>query len=123
MLPPSRHKSKKQIEPVVARSSSWVRAPDSGMLRAMVALGSRVKKGTLLGMVADPFGETEVTITSTFNGIVIGRTNLPLVNEGDALFHIARFEHVQEAASKVDEFHEEHSPELMPSPHSESPII
>ena len=123
MLPPSRSKSKKQIEPVVARSSSWVRAPDSGMLRAMVALGSRVKKGTLLGMVADPFGETEIAVTSTYNGIVIGRTNLPLVNEGDALFHIARFEHVGEAASKVDEFHEEHSPELMPSPHPESPII
>ncbi len=123
MLPPSRSKSKKHIEPVVARSSSWVRAPDSGILRAMVALGSRVKKNTLLGVVADPFGETETTITSTFNGIVIGRTNLPLVNEGDALFHIARFEHVAEAANKVDEFQEEHSPELMPSPHPESPII
>lgn len=123
MLPASRSKSKKHIEPVVARSSSWVRAPESGILRAMVALGSRVKKGTLLGVVADPFGETEASITATFSGIVIGRTNLPLVNEGDALFHIARFEHVAEAANKVDDFHEEHSPELKPSPHPESPII
>ena len=123
MLPPSRSKPKKQTDPVVARSSSWVRAPDSGILRAMVALGSRVKKDTLLGMVADPFGEREARITSTFSGIVIGRTNLPLVNEGDALFHIARFEHVHEAAIKVDEFHEEHSHELVPSPHPESPII
>ncbi len=123
MLPPSRSKSKKQVEPVVARSSSWVRAPDSGILRAMVPLGSRVKKDTLLGMVADPFGESEASVISSFNGIVIGRTNLPLVNEGDALFHIARFEHVLEAANKVDEFNEEHSHELKPSPHPESPII
>jgi predicted deacylase len=123
MLPPSRSKSKKHIEPVVARSSSWVRAPDSGILRAMVPLGSRVKKDTLLGVVADPFGETETKITSAYNGIVIGRTNLPLVNEGDALFHIARFEHVHEAAIKVDDFQEQHSHELMPSPHPESPII
>ena len=123
MLPATRSKKSKQIEPVVARSSSWVRAPDSGILRAMVALGSRVKKDTLLGMVADPFGATEVAITSTYNGIVIGRTNLPLVNEGDALYHIARFEHVVEAANKVDDFNEEHSPELMPFPHPESPII
>jgi hypothetical protein len=93
------------------------------MLRAMVALGSRVKKDSLLGMIADPFGETEVAVTSSYNGIVIGRTNLPLVNEGDALFHIARFERVIEAAHKVDEFNEEHSPELISSPNPESPII
>ena len=123
MLPAVRSKSAKRIEPVVARSSSWVRAPDSGILRAMVPLGSRVKKDTLLGMVADPFGETEITVTSAYNGIVIGRTNLPLVNEGDALFHIARFERVIEAAHKVDEFNEEHSPELISSPNSESPIF
>jgi predicted deacylase len=123
MLPASRRKTRQGIEPVVARSSSWVRASDSGILRAMVALGSRVKKGTLLGVVSDPFGESESNITSAYNGIVIGRTNLPLVNEGDALFHIARFEHVSEAASKVEEFNEKHTPELIPFPHSESPII
>jgi len=122
MLPPSRRKAK-HIEPVVARSSSWVRAPDSGILRAMVPLGGRVKKDTLLGVVADPIGENDVNITSAFSGIVIGRTNLPLVNEGDALYHIARFEDIKEIESKVDEFQEEHSPDLIPSPHSESPII
>ena len=123
MLPPTRSKSKKHIEPVVARSSSWVRAPDSGILRTMVALGSRVKKNTLLGMVADPFGDAETSISSTCSGIVIGRTNLPLVNEGDALFHVARFEHVDDAADKLEEFNEEHEPEMKSSPHPESPII
>jgi len=123
MLPASRAKAKTQTEPVVARSSSWVRAPGSGILRAMVPLGGRVKKATLLGIVADPFGEKEVEISSTFSGIVIGRTNLPLVNEGDALFHIARFEDIQEIEARVDEFHEEHSPEPISAPHSESPII
>ncbi|MES9860293.1 MAG: succinylglutamate desuccinylase/aspartoacylase family protein, partial [Candidatus Thiodiazotropha sp. 4PDIVS1] len=91
MLPATRRKSQKQIDPVVARSSSWVRAPDSGVLRAMVPLGGRVKKGTLLGVVADPFGESEFQLNSPFSGIIIGRSNLPLVNEGDALYHIARF--------------------------------
>ena len=123
MLPASRGKTKKQIEPVVARSSSWVRASESGILRAMVPLGARVKKNTLLGIVADPFGETEAKILSQFSGIVIGRTNLPLANEGDALYHIARFEDIEEIEAKVDEFQEEHLPELIPSPKSESPII
>ncbi len=27
-----------------------------------------------------------------FTGVVIGRNNLPVVTEGDALFHVARFE-------------------------------
>jgi len=123
MLPPSRNKPKKLKVPVVARSSSWARAPDSGILRAMVPLGARVKKNTLLGVVADPFGEIQANVVSAFNGIVIGRTNLPLVNEGDALYHIARFEDIHEIEAKVDEFQEEHSHELLPFPNSESPII
>ena len=123
MLPPSRSTRKRQIEPVVARSSYWVRAPDSGILRAMIPLGARVKKNTLLGVVADPFGETEANVQAQYSGIVIGKTNLPLVNEGDALYHIARFEDIEEIEAKVDEFQEEHSPELIPSPRPESPII
>ena len=122
MIQPSRSK-KKIRDPMVARSSAWVRAPDSGILRAMVPLGSRVKKGTLLGIVADPFGKREEELLSTFSGIVIGRTNLPLVNEGDALYHIARFEDISEIEAKVDDFHDEHTPEPVPFPTSESPII
>ena len=123
MLPASRSRSKKTIESVVARSSVWIRATDSGIFRAMVPLGGRVKKDTLLGVVADPFGAEDVKIMTPFSGIVIGRTNLPLVNEGDALYHIARFEDIHAVEAKVDEFQDEYSPELMPSIHPESPII
>lgn len=123
MLPPSRKPPKKTIEPVVARSSTWVRSPDSGILRAMIPLGARVKKDTLLGVVADPFGEKEVTINTPCSGIVIGRTNLPLVNEGDALYHIAQFEDIKGIAAKVDNFQEEHTPEVIPFPDPDSPII
>ena len=123
MLPLSKRQSKKHIEPVVAHSSGWVRANDSGILRAMIPLGARVKKDTLLGVIADPFGEKEVNVTSSYNGIVIGRTNLPLVNEGDALYHIARFEDIQEVEAKVDDFQEEHLPEETTFPDPESPII
>lgn len=122
MLTPLKRKSRKHIDPVIARSSSWVRAPESGILRALVPLGGRVKKGTLLGVVADPFGEQEFEVNASYSGIVIGRTNLPLVNEGDALYHIARFGDIEEVEAKVDEFQEEHSTELPPSPDAESPI-
>lgn len=77
-------------EPVMVRSSSWVRAPESGILRSTSALGTWVKRGDRLGVVADPFGERESEIQAPYAGVVIGRTHLPLVNEGDALFHMAR---------------------------------
>lgn len=106
MLPTSKSQSKRH-EPFVARSSSWERAPESGILRSIAALGARVKKGDLLGVISDPsdlFDRTEYPVIAQCSGLVIGRTNIPLVNEGDALFHIARFEDNREAAASVEVF-------------------
>ena len=123
MLPKKRTKKKVAVEPVIARSTAWIRAGESGIFRAMVPLGGRVKKSALLGIVADPFGERELQVTAPFSGIVIGRTNLPLINEGDALYHVARFSDIDEVEAKVDEFHEEHAPEPVARPTPEGPII
>lgn len=90
MLPAAAVHSQSRFEPVVARSSAWVRAPISGILRAVAPLGARLAKNGLLGVIADPIGKQETEIRAPADGIVIGRTNLPLINEGDALFHIAR---------------------------------
>lgn len=77
--------------PVVSDQTSWVRAPESGILRTIVPLGAKVQTGEVIAMVADPLGTTETIITAPDAGMVIGRTNLPLVYEGDATFHIARY--------------------------------
>jgi hypothetical protein len=77
-------------EPFLAESSTWVRAPSSGFLINRTGLGSYVEEGQPLGTVADPFGEGESTVASTADGVVIGHNRLPLVNEGDALWHVAR---------------------------------
>lgn len=92
MLPARRKSQKAPPKPFLAHSSTWVRAPGSGIFRAQEALGARVKQGQELGSVSDPFGEREEAIVATANGIIIGRSNLPLVHEGEALFHIGRFE-------------------------------
>ena len=68
------------------------------------ALGAQVREGSCLGFVSDAFGDAEVEVSSPSNGIVIGRTNLPLVHEGDALFHIARVEGTQVVAETLDAF-------------------
>ncbi|HKJ88414.1 MAG TPA: succinylglutamate desuccinylase/aspartoacylase family protein, partial [Gammaproteobacteria bacterium] len=106
MLRPSRRK-RPLPEPYVARSSTWVRAPQSGFLRTTTALGALVKKGDRLGVVSDPFGEQEVGVTALGDGIVVGRTHLPLVNEGDGLFHVARFEAAHEVAAELEAFQSE----------------
>lgn len=106
MLPPSKRKhTRKLFDPVIARSSTWVRAPVSGIFRVTAALGARVHKDSILGVIADPFGEKETQVTASAGGVIIGRLNLPLVNEGDALFHIARFEKADKVAARVEEFH------------------
>ncbi len=107
MLPRS-SRPRHRVEPFVARSSSWTRAPESGIMRTRKALGALVKKDEPLALIADPFGENETPVLAHQDGIVIGRTNLPLVNAGDALFHIARFSKPSHVASQVEAFHESH---------------
>jgi predicted deacylase len=104
MLPPPERPRRKQREPLVARSSSWVRAPISGILRRTVRLGGRVKKEQPIGVISDPFGGREIPVLAPFSGVVIGCTNLPLANEGEALYHVARFHEVAEAADQVAQF-------------------
>jgi hypothetical protein len=120
MLPKAR-KRRPAPEPFVARSSLWVRAPESGILRPLCALGTRVRKGQRLGEIADPFGDAMAGVTAPSSGIVIGRLNLPLVHEGDALFHIARFEHVVEVAQRVETFQTVHTE--IDNPDGEPPIL
>lgn len=78
-------------KPYVARSSGWVRAHQSGIFRALKPLGERVDKNDPLGVISDPYGEREELVRTPAAGIIIGKNNLPLVNEGEGLYHIARF--------------------------------
>lgn len=78
---------------VTATSSRWLRAPVGGLLRSFRTIGDSVAADEVLGVVADPFGENEVEIGSAEPGVVIGRRTMPIVNEGDALFHIGFTSH------------------------------
>lgn len=109
--------------PVVARSSLWVRAHQSGVLRSLTPLGSRVAQGDRLGIITDPFRNSEDPIEAPVSGVVIGRTNLPLVTEGEALYHIARFGRPQAAARTVERFQSELDPDADLDPESGPPIV
>ncbi|WP_019557489.1 succinylglutamate desuccinylase/aspartoacylase family protein [Thiomicrorhabdus arctica] len=123
MLPKSRKLVANTKPPVIARSSAWIRAPHSGIFRSVVQDGARVIADiTLMGVVSDPFGESEMKVYSSANGIVIGQMKMPLVNEGEALFHIAQFERSSVAATSVYDFNEEMSDDsTLPYPTEDIP--
>lgn len=122
MLPRQKRKSK-SYEPLVARNSTWVRAPQSGIMRMVVPLGAQVDKGQLLGVISDPFGEREENVEAVVSGIVIGRVNIPLANEGEALFHIAHFRRADGLQDQLDSFQEEMDPSTDNHQPPEAPIV
>lgn len=106
-------KKRAERKPVIAMDTSWVRAPHSGILRSHVPLGARADKGTVLGYIADPLGESEYAVIAPASGIVIGSTNLPLVHEGNALFHLAFFtQQMDSVVNHIEEFQEQLHPEF-----------
>ena len=97
MLPGRRRESGSR-PPTVVHSSRWVRAPSSGVVRARQQIGAQIQAGDTLAVVSDPLGEAESEIRAPMDGIIVGRTNLPLVHEGDALFHIGSTQEVEREA-------------------------
>ena len=76
--------------PVLCASSQWLRAPAGGLLRTFRGDGDKVQAGDVLAVISDPFGQQEIALRALWPGIVVGRTILPVVNEGDAIYHIGR---------------------------------
>ena len=79
-----------EAQPILpVNETKWVRASRSGILRLYVDLGQKVTKKQVLGVISDAFGETNTTVNAPCAGIVIGSLQNPLVNQGDAIVHIA----------------------------------
>ncbi|MDE0064246.1 MAG: M14 family metallopeptidase [Gammaproteobacteria bacterium] len=100
MLPARRTRTARS-EPYVANSTRWIRAPTDGLFRPLVRLGAHVRVGDVLGTVSAPFSSDDDVIPAPFEGIVIGINRLPPVNEGEALFHLARFGEVSAVEEEI----------------------
>jgi predicted deacylase len=97
------------IEPLIADATTWIRSPASGILHMNVPLGARVSENKKIGEIADPFGDRETAIESPASGMVIGRLNLPLVHQGDAVIHIARIDRLAGIEPVIADFKEDMS--------------
>ncbi|WP_317128392.1 MULTISPECIES: succinylglutamate desuccinylase/aspartoacylase family protein [Hymenobacter] len=74
---------------IVCRRHTWLRAKFAGLFRSHVQNGQFLEKGEVYGSVADPYGEGTVRLETPTAGYVIGLNHMPVVNQGDALVHIA----------------------------------
>lgn len=77
------------IAPKETRQSRWVRASCAGIFHLEVELGDLVEKRAELGYITNAFGEQRVTVRASVQGLVISYTQNPLVNQGDAIIHLA----------------------------------
>lgn len=88
--------------PARSNKTQWVRSPRGGVTHRMRKSGDAVKKGDLLAAVAGLFGEEPAEIVSPTDGIIIGHATLPVVHQGDALFHIARVDHPERVGKQIE---------------------
>ncbi len=105
MLPKVSRKKARKI-PVVTKTSKWVRSSKSGMIRTVRALGDTVKENEIIAYIDDPFEDETIEILSPYDGIIIGKSEIPPAQEGDAIFHIARFTNLEVADNKIEYFSE-----------------
>lgn len=70
--------------------SNWVRAKSAGLHFADARNGAEINTKDVLGEVCDPYGTYQVKIKSPLKGHIIAVNNNPVINRGDALFHVGQ---------------------------------
>ncbi|CAH0532919.1 hypothetical protein VST7929_00768 [Vibrio stylophorae] len=105
---------KNPISPFIANRSQWLRAPVSGFIHEYVGLGAKVEAGDVLAEINSPDGSLLDQLVAQRAGIIIGKQNIPLTQEGEALFHLAYFG--EEEADEVVEHIELMQDALEPMP-------
>lgn len=75
-------------EPVVCKTSRWLRTVNGGLLENRFRLFDRVEKGQELALLHDPFGEVVDRHRSPGAGIVIGMSTNPAAVSGTRFCHL-----------------------------------
>ncbi|WP_283787264.1 succinylglutamate desuccinylase/aspartoacylase family protein [Bermanella sp. WJH001] len=111
MLNKSKAKTNSIIEPIIARQSGWIRANESGFVMHHKQLGDFVSKDEALATISDPYGQKLDDVLSNADGIIIGKQNIPLVQEGEAMYHVAYFKEPDDVVENLEIMNEELLPE------------
>jgi len=84
-----RWKLKPISQSIIVKKSKWLRASHSGMFHVRITNGEWVTKKTVLGIITDPFGSFERKIFAPFDCYIFCVNISPIVNRGDAIFHVS----------------------------------
>jgi len=104
MLPKKKNPTRREV--FISWGTQWLRAPTSGLIHSLKNIGAHVKEDETIGVISDQFGAAQGEVKSPFEGIIIGQLQLPLVNGGDALYHVASFHNtrkVQKSIKRIEE--------------------
>ena len=75
---------------VTLNSKKWLRARKGGIFTSNIYNGDSIEKDQVLGYITDAYGNRSTVIKAPYDGYVFCINNHPLVNQGDALFHIGK---------------------------------
>lgn len=89
MLGPRHHVPQPTTKTVIIHKSKWIRAQRSGLLHVKVYCNKHVEKGEFLATITDPYGKMRFKVTAPNEGYIINVNLSPIVNQGDAIFHIS----------------------------------
>lgn len=74
---------------VIIDKAKWVRAHRSGLLHVKIQCNQHVLKGELLATITDPYGKMRFRVSAPNDGYIISVNESPIVNQGDAIFHLS----------------------------------
>ncbi len=118
---PVRVKKSSRIKPVLTKNSKWIRAHESGMIQTIKQLGDVVEEGDIIARIHSLFDDQSYEVVAPFDAIIIGKTQIPLIHEGDAAFHIAALKDIQIAEERMEPFHQDET--LMEIPMVDERIV
>ena len=87
---PERKDKSDRAESIELNQRKWIRAKIAGLFNIRVKNGDAVEKGQILGYITDTYGETVTSVKAPFDGYIFAVNNFPIINRGDALFHIGK---------------------------------
>ena len=75
-------------EPVLCKRSYWVYVEEGGFLEVRVDLKQKLKKGDLIAVMRNPFGDILKEYHCPEDGIVIGKSSNPINMNGGRIIHL-----------------------------------
>ena len=75
-------------KPIQCKKSFWIYVDVGGLLEIPVELTQEIKKGDLIGVVRNPFGDVLKKYFAPQDGIVIGKSSNPVNMDGGRIIHL-----------------------------------